>query len=76
MKPGISVQMYTLRALLKEDFLGTFAKVAAIGYRGVELAGTGGLPAAELKQHLDALGLKVSGACRDRRVGEESIDRY
>lgn len=58
----IAVQMYTLRDLLKTDFLGTFDKVAAIGYRAVELAGTGSTAPAELKKHLDNLGITVCAA--------------
>ncbi len=61
MNPGISVQMYTLRDLAKDDFLGAFDQVAKVGYRAVELAGTGTVDAAALKKHLNALGLKVSG---------------
>jgi sugar phosphate isomerase/epimerase len=62
MKPEISLQMYTLRNEAKEDFLGTLRAVADIGYRYVELAGTGGFGAATLRKHLDGMGLKVSGA--------------
>jgi sugar phosphate isomerase/epimerase len=36
--------------------------VAEVGYRGVELAGYGGLPASELKAHLDELGLVPAGS--------------
>jgi sugar phosphate isomerase/epimerase len=35
----IGVQLYTVREAMKQDFEGTLAKVAAIGYREVEFAG-------------------------------------
>jgi sugar phosphate isomerase/epimerase len=62
MKFPISVQMFTLRAETEKDFVGTLEKVAEIGYQGVEFAGYGNLTSAELKRHLDRLGLKASGS--------------
>lgn len=57
----IALQLYTLRTLkLAPDEL--FAAVADVGYAGVELAGTYGLPAAELRARLDAHGLRVASA--------------
>src|ERR1700730_1502676 len=35
----IGVQLYTVREMMKTDFEGTLAKVAAIGYSEVEFAG-------------------------------------
>ena len=35
----LGVQLYTVRDLMKEDFDGTIAKVAATGYKEVEFAG-------------------------------------
>lgn len=58
----IGLQMYTLRDLTSTDFVGTLAKVAELGYGAVELAGYGGLSAAQLRAECDRLGLKVSGA--------------
>ncbi|MGC8667929.1 MAG: sugar phosphate isomerase/epimerase family protein [Chthonomonadales bacterium] len=58
----IALQMYTLREEAAKDFRGTLRRVAAIGYAGVELAGTGGLAATELKAVLDDLGLAVAGS--------------
>jgi sugar phosphate isomerase/epimerase len=54
-KPGI--QLYTVRNLLSQDFQGTFNKIAAIGYKEVELGFYLTLPAAEVKATLDRLGL-------------------
>jgi sugar phosphate isomerase/epimerase len=60
-KIPVALQMYTLRDVAANDFAGTFKKVADLGYAGVELAGTGGLSAAELKKLLDGLGLQIAG---------------
>src|SRR5258708_97327 len=35
----VGLQLYTVRAAMKEDFEGTLAKVAQTGYREVEFAG-------------------------------------
>ena len=35
----IGMQLYTVREMMKKDFEGTLAKVAAIGYNEVEFAG-------------------------------------
>jgi sugar phosphate isomerase/epimerase len=59
----IGVQLYTLNEELQKDFQGTLQKVAAIGYREVELAG---LPAeltiAELGQAFKDAGLRCRSA--------------
>lgn len=57
----LSVQLYTLRQPLSEDFAGTLKAVRDIGLEYVELAGYNGLSAGEVKKILDDLGLKVSG---------------
>ncbi|HEY1684902.1 MAG TPA: sugar phosphate isomerase/epimerase [Tepidisphaeraceae bacterium] len=58
----ISIQLYTVRDLTAKDFAGTMKKIAAIGYKNVELAGFGNLKtAAEVKKALDDAGLKPSG---------------
>ena len=59
----ISVQMYSLRTDVEREGLdAVLAKVKAAGFDGVELAGTYGLTAAELKDKLDAAGLIATGA--------------
>ena len=35
----VALQLYTLRDLMRDDFTGTVAKVAEIGYDAVEFAG-------------------------------------
>lgn len=54
--------MYTLRDDLSKDFAETVRRVAAMGYAGVELAGTGGLSAGELRALLEDNNLRVVGA--------------
>lgn len=55
----IGVQLYTVRKALAQDFDGTLARLAQIGFREVEFAGYHGKPPAEVKavlarHHLDA----------------------
>jgi sugar phosphate isomerase/epimerase len=59
----LAVQLYTVRDLTKTDFAGTMKKIAAIGYKNVELAGYGSAKDAKgAKEAIDAAGLKaVSG---------------
>ena len=53
----IGVQLYTVRDLMKEDFDGTIAKVAQVGYKEVEFAGYFGHTAQEVKDILQKNGL-------------------
>ena len=48
----VALQLYTVRDEAAKDFLGTLARVAAMGYAGVELAGMGGLSARRLREAL------------------------
>jgi sugar phosphate isomerase/epimerase len=54
--------MYSLRDECEKDFLGTLAKVAEMGFDGIEFAGYGGLTAEELKKELDNLGLNAASS--------------
>lgn len=58
----LSLQLYTVREETARDFTGTLEKVAAIGYTGVEFAGYGNIPASEMKNTLDRLGLAAVGS--------------
>ncbi len=58
----VGVQLYCFRHLLEKDFPGTLARVATLGYDGVEFAGYYDYEASELKAMLDSHGLKVAGA--------------
>jgi sugar phosphate isomerase/epimerase len=55
----IGVQLYTVRDLMKNDFEGTIAEVAQIGYKEVEFAGYFGRTADQVKAVLDKNGLKA-----------------
>jgi sugar phosphate isomerase/epimerase len=73
-KLPVALQLYTVRDELQKDFVGTMTKVAAIGYRSVELAGTGGLPASELSKLFDSLGLAVVGSHVSLQLLESSLE--
>ena len=53
----VGLQLYTVRDLLKTDFEGTLTKVAAIGYREVEMTDFFGHRPADVKTLFDRLGL-------------------
>ncbi|HEV2401212.1 MAG TPA: sugar phosphate isomerase/epimerase [Candidatus Sulfotelmatobacter sp.] len=53
----VGVQLYTVRDLMKDDFEGTIAKVAQIGYKEVEFAGYFGRTAQQVKDVLNKNGL-------------------
>lgn len=65
----IGLQLYTVRALLRDDVEGSLRAVAAVGYAEVETAGLHGLEPARFRDSLDAAGL-VSPAAH---VGIEAI---
>lgn len=53
----IGIQLFPLLAQLKEDFAGTLARIAQIGYRDVELASLVGHSATDFRIALDKAGL-------------------
>jgi sugar phosphate isomerase/epimerase len=53
----VGVQLYTVRDLMKDDFDGTIAKVAQIGYKEVEFAGYFGRTGAQVRAVCDKNGL-------------------
>jgi sugar phosphate isomerase/epimerase len=55
----IGVQLYTVRDLMKDDFDGTVAKVAQVGYKQVEFAGYFGRSGKQVRAVLDKNGLKA-----------------
>ena len=62
MKFPIALQPYTIREELKQDFLGSYTKVAEIGYQAVEAGPPPeGVTIEEMKAHFDRLGLQVMG---------------
>jgi sugar phosphate isomerase/epimerase len=60
-KPGVALQLYTLREDMTRDYVGTLKEVAKLGYPAVQPYGYGGMAAPELRRVLDDLGLKVAG---------------
>ena len=58
----IGLQLYTVDAELKQDFEGTLRKVAAIGYRNVELPGFYGRSAHDMRRALQSAGLSCASA--------------
>jgi sugar phosphate isomerase/epimerase len=58
----IGVQLYTVRALLQNDFEGTLAQLAAIGFREVEFAGYLGRGPQAVRAALNAAGLEAPSA--------------
>ena len=56
------LQLYTVRALMEADTLGTLETVAEIGYREVEFAGYFGHDPSAIRTHLDQLGVQSPAA--------------
>ncbi|MBD3184576.1 TIM barrel protein [Candidatus Poribacteria bacterium] len=70
-KIPVALQLYTVRDACEKDFEGTLQKVADMGYTGVELAGTYGKSAEEIKDMLDELNLPCVGShTGDRELSE------
>jgi sugar phosphate isomerase/epimerase len=53
----VGLQLYTVRDLMKDDFDGTIAKVAQIGYKEMEFAGYFGRTGAQVRAACDKNGL-------------------
>ncbi|HEY0867571.1 MAG TPA: sugar phosphate isomerase/epimerase [Fimbriimonas sp.] len=60
-KIPIALQLYSVRDVCPDDFLGVIEKVARMGYEGVEFAGYHGYSPADIKKVLDDNGLKAEG---------------
>ena len=59
-KYPIAIQLYTVRAALKENFVDTMKEIAALGYEGVEFAFTfGGMEPLELAEFMKKLNLRT-----------------
>jgi sugar phosphate isomerase/epimerase len=57
-----SIQLWSVRDAVGNDFPGMLKKLAEMGYTGIEFAGYGGLSAQEMKQALAANNLKPVGS--------------
>lgn len=63
--PPVSVQLWSVKDALTQDFKGTLQQIAEMGFQGVEFAGNFGEFSDNpegLKDYLTSLGLKASGA--------------
>lgn len=77
-RPGIALQMFSLRELARTDYVGALRQAAGAGYGAVEVAfGYGGLDAPSLNRVLAGLGLRIAsshvGSDRLRTALEEEI---
>jgi sugar phosphate isomerase/epimerase len=75
MSAGIALELYTLREQASQDFVGMLKEVAAAGYEAVEFAGYGGIPASELRQIIDDLGLRAVSSHVGFKRFEEAPER-
>jgi sugar phosphate isomerase/epimerase len=66
----IGVQLYTLRSLLENDLWGTLERLAAAGFKNVELAGTYGHEPEVWAEKLASFGLQASSA----HIGLDQIE--
>lgn len=77
-KLAIGLQLYTLGPLPFKDLTGTLAKVAAMGYREVELPGLLGKKPEELRAAADGAGLRVTslhlGTTKGSPPGAVTVD--
>jgi sugar phosphate isomerase/epimerase len=58
----LAIQLYSVRELLPKDYAGTLKQLGDLGYREVESAGYFNHSAAEVKQAMDAAGLRLVSA--------------
>jgi sugar phosphate isomerase/epimerase len=61
-KPRLGVELYSVRNECKADFPGTLAKIAKMGYPGVEFAGYWNRSAKDIRSMLDDNGLVACGS--------------
>jgi sugar phosphate isomerase/epimerase len=59
-KGPLGVQLYSVRNPISKDVPGTLARVHAVGFREVELAGTYGMSASQFRTELDRAGLRAT----------------
>lgn len=67
----IGLQLYTIREQAEQDLLGTFEKVASMGYEAVQFAGFFGMQPQRVRAVLDEWGLKRAGS----HIGWEQWDQ-
>jgi len=67
-----SIQLYSVRDVINNDFAGTLKNLSEMGYTGVEFAGYGDLSAQQMKDVLTANNLKPVGA----HIGVEGLTKH
>jgi sugar phosphate isomerase/epimerase len=72
MKPGLSIQLYTVRHEAERDFEGTIRRIADMGYRYVEPAGFPGTTPAKAAALFKALGLECLSCHGGLPVGDDA----
>lgn len=71
----LGVQLYTVGAAVTQDLEGTFQRLAAMGYRAVELVGYHGHTPAQLRKAADETGLVFTSIhLDDRAIGRTEED--
>ena len=78
-KKDIYIQLYSVRDDIKADYEGTIAKVAEIGYTGVETAGYSdgkfyGMSPADFKNSIEAVGMEVLSSHVAHPLAENPAD--
>jgi sugar phosphate isomerase/epimerase len=73
MKIPIALQLYSVRNDAAKDLFGVLDRVAKMGYEGVEFAGFYGNGAAEIRQALDANGLRAEGTHTGLNLLEDDV---
>ncbi|MFQ5675496.1 MAG: sugar phosphate isomerase/epimerase family protein [bacterium] len=71
----IGVQLYTVRTLMKDDFEGTIAKVAQLGYEEVEFAGYYDRKPSDVRKLLDELELAAPATHIGLQELQENLDQ-
>lgn len=77
--PGAAVMLYTVDALLDDDFEGVLERIAALGYTGVETYGLHGRSATDVNRMLQRTGLSVVSSHAPFPFGPDSariLDEY
>jgi sugar phosphate isomerase/epimerase len=74
-KKEIYLQLYSVRADIRDDYAGTIAKVAEMGYTGVETAGYAdgkfyGLSPADFKKSIEDVGMEVLASHTSRPLAD------
>ena len=77
--PGAAVMLYTVDALLDDDFEGTLQRIADLGYLGVETYGLHGRSPAQVRRMLNDTGLRLVSSHAPFPYGDDArriLDEY